>query len=947
MISNANIYHPFNFLTEGGRAGTLLRSIDWAKSSLGSTTQWPSSLKNTIRMALDNGAPMYIVWGPENNQFYNDAFLPIIGFENFYSLMGKSADKATPDHWPYVQPMITEILNGATHSFENLKLPLKRNGVIKDCFFSFSASPIRDDNGSFEGILLIANETTNRVLIERRLISERERLRVIADRLPAFITYVGIDGKYKFVNSVFAEWMGKPRSEVEGKHRSELIGDKMTFEYMEAFQKRAFAGERVRFELFFSKPTGEYIVLDTEYLPDIDPKTKEVRGIICVGQNITERRKALLEAEKAQRELREIFMQTPLPMAIMTGPDHKFTLANPYYVRFVGREVLNKAMLDVFSLAEVENFLPCVDKVYREGKSALMKETPLRTLSSNGKMKEMILNVEYHPYKDSLGNTIGVMAIIHNVTDQVLARKKVEESEERYRTLADTIPQLMWTATPAGKINYANERCAQYSGMDSQHTYSKNWIQTIHPSDLPIVSRSWMRSIKNGKPFKEEYRIRRSDGVYRWFLGRALPVRNQNKEILYWNGTATDIEENKRIESELEAARELAENANKTKSAFLANMSHEIRTPLGAILGFSELLKNNELSPAIRDQYIETISRSGESLSRIIDDILDLAKVEAGRLDIEHINFSFPELINEVIDLLSQKAQQKNINLNLHIDQNVPRYLYSDPARLRQIFINIIGNAVKFTDFGQVAVYVKSDKAEDGSLKMNVIVADTGRGLDEEQIDRLFKPFSQADNTTTRQYGGTGLGLALSKRLAEALGGSISIDKFEKDKGCTFSICFAAILGVAPIEKIENASAELTCVSDSLPLSGMQILFADDSPDNQFLVEHFLTINGAEVSLASDGNEAVEKALLGSFNLILMDIQMPNMDGYQATKVLMNRGFDRPIIALTAHAMDEEREKTKSLGFSGHLTKPFNFNELLQTVAKHACNNNLKGNRKL
>jgi PAS domain S-box-containing protein len=527
------------------------------------------------------------------------------------------------------------------------------------------------------------------------------------------------------------------------------------------------------------------------------------------------------------------------------------------------------------------------------------------------------------------------MAIFHDVTEQVITRKKMEESEKRYRSMTDTIPHMMWTSTPDGVVNYANKPCLEYTGMASQKKYSEGWIQAIHPYDLPTVSRAWISSVRTGKPFKEEYRIRRVDGEYRWFLGRALPIKNNNEVILYCNLTATDIEDYKRIERELEAAKENAENANATKTAFLANMSHEIRTPLGAILGFSELLKSANLEHVLRDQYIETISRNGQNLTRIIDDILDIAKVEAGRLDVEHIDFPLFDLLTEVINLLSGKAKQKGIYLTLSINQNVPKNIYSDPTRLRQIFINIIGNAVKFTDMGGVAVHVKSKQHMDGTLKLIVEVTDTGRGLTEEQKTRLFEPFTQADNTTTRQFGGTGLGLALSKRLSEALGGTITIDKFEKDRGCTFIVSFVAMVGKEELVKVDSSS-DCFCPSKNLPLKGMHVLFADDSPDNQFLIEHFLKINGAEVSLASDGSEAVDKALAGKFDLVLMDIQMPKMDGYQATKVLLKRGYRTPIVALTAHAMAEERERTKAVGFSGHLTKPLNFTELLQTIVSHA-----------
>ncbi|MBC7538947.1 MAG: response regulator [Bacteriovorax sp.] len=677
-----NMVNSSEFLSGGGEMGALIRTTDWSLTPVGSPESWPNSLKNLIRMMLDNGSPMYVAWGSEHTQFYNDAFKSILGADKHPSALGVDTKQTFNEAWRIIELIFAEVMKGKAVSYEERLLPFFRNGSREDCYFNLSFSPLREDSGKL----------------------------------------------------------------------------------------------------------------------------------------------------------------------------------------------------------------------------------------------------------------VGVMAIFHDVTDQMSFRKYTEESEQRYRLLADTIPHMMWTSTPDGKVNYANEPCLQYTGMTSQKKYSEGWIQAVHPYDLPTVSRAWLTSMKTGKPFKEEYRIRKVDGEYRWFLGKVLPIKNKFNEILYWNGTATDIEDYKRIERELETAKENAENANATKTAFLANMSHEIRTPLGAILGFSELLKSANLVHELRDQYIETISRNGQSLTRIIDDILDLAKVEAGRLDIEHIDFPLFDLLTEVINLLAGKANQKGIYLTLTIDQNVPKNIYSDPTRLRQIFINIIGNAVKFTDMGGVDVRVKSKQQHDGTLGLTVEVSDTGRGLTEEQKNRLFVPFTQADNTTTRQFGGTGLGLALSKRLSEALGGTITIDRFEKDRGCTFIVSFVALVGKDGLDKVKTLS-DCFCPSKDLPLKGLHVLFADDSPDNQFLIEHFLTINGAEVSLASDGSEAVDKALAGNYNLVLMDIQMPKMDGYQATKVLLKRGYKTPIIALTAHAMAEERERTKAVGFLGHLTKPFNFTDLLQTIVSLAVVN--------
>ncbi|CAN5430021.1 hypothetical protein BH10BDE1_BH10BDE1_04980 [soil metagenome] len=416
------------------------------------------------------------------------------------------------------------------------------------------------------------------------------------------------------------------------------------------------------------------------------------------------------------------------------------------------------------------------------------------------------------------------------------------------------------------------------------------------------------------------------------YVGQNEVLNEQSNELRNYaealNRTKSDLNEALKVAARTQAE---AEMANSTKSAFLANMSHEIRTPLGAMLGFSELLKEPLLSNQERDQYIETINRNGQALTRIIDDILDLAKVEAGRLEIEEIDFSFFTLLAEAVELFKEKVRAKGLYLILNIDESVPSHISSDPTRIRQILNNIIGNAVKFTVRGGVRITVKAVQDIEGPLKISIDVKDTGPGLNEEQQSRLFQPFMQADNATTRQFGGTGLGLALSRRLSEALGGTVKISECKFGHGCTFSIDFVAAVGRSTQDALTKFGAHGQNF-EVLPLKDIRILVADDSPDNQYIVKRNLNKCGAVVDLANDGKDALNKIAAAAYDLVLMDIQMPVLDGYHAMKELVAMKYDRPVIALTAHAMTEERMKTSAAGFAAHVTKPIDFPELNKTI---------------
>lgn len=383
-------------------------------------------------------------------------------------------------------------------------------------------------------------------------------------------------------------------------------------------------------------------------------------------------------------------------------------------------------------------------------------------------------------------------------------------------------------------------------------------------------------------------------------------------------------------------ARLEAEGANKAKSLFLANMSHEIRTPLGAILGFAELIKDPDIEASERDKFISIIMRNGNMLNKVINDILDLSKIESEQLEMENLEFNIKDLVKEVLSLLGHQAQEKRLELNLTLDDNVPQRIISDPTRLKQILINLVGNALKFTTHGRieiVIVSVEGPHADRHQVKIQVI--DTGLGIASEHAERIFESFVQADSSMTRQFGGTGLGLVISKRLAQVLGGELILEESAPGKGSTFSFTLDA--GSRSQGNELDSAEKLPGVKQNpshKELSGLKILLVDDGPDNQLLISRILQGAGAEVFSARNGKEAVEAALSQDFDLVLMDIQMPEMDGFGALKALQKAGYQIPVLALTAHAMKVDREQSLRAGFLEHLVKPIDRKLLLDSIKR-------------
>lgn len=480
---------------------------------------------------------------------------------------------------------------------------------------------------------------------------------------------------------------------------------------------------------------------------------------------------------------------------------------------------------------------------------------------------------------------------------------------------------------------------------------------------------------KTGEPLSIECRFRTASGEERWFQFRGQAVWGRDDEAERMAGSITDIHERRVAEDhlarsvvdlitskeqieahseelaiksrELEAARSEAEAANLAKSEFLANMSHEIRTPMTAILGFADLLLDPGQTPVNRLECVQTIRRNGHHLMALINDILDISKIEANRMVVERIDCSPAEILADVETLLHVKAASKGLTLTVEYATPIPRTIQSDPTRLRQVLLNLTGNAIKFTESGGVRLIARfSPRADQRDGTFSVEVVDTGIGLSAEHLDRIFEAFTQADSSVARRFGGTGLGLAISQRLADMLGGGITVDS-SPGEGSAFTVCIAT--GPTEGKEFADAPPRVRAVNSGvapdeqrdLPqLAGVRVLVAEDGADNQRLIAFHLRKAGAEVEIAGNGRIAVESALAAEeaapFDIILMDMQMPELDGYSATRYLRANGYARPIIALTAHAMTGDREKCLAAGCDDYTTKPINRVTLLGLIREYA-----------
>lgn len=501
-------------------------------------------------------------------------------------------------------------------------------------------------------------------------------------------------------------------------------------------------------------------------------------------------------------------------------------------------------------------------------------------------------------------------------------------------------------------MEWSKQTWRMLTGDESTGQASLEAMLASHLPEDAEKLRNAFEEVKNtGKAFSFVLRINSIDGIrYLHSEGRAHYETVNTIDRIY--GTMADVTIDVEREESLRLAREEAESSSRSKSEFLANMSHEIRTPMTAIMGFADLLIED--GQCINDadtrfEYVATIKRNGEHLLSIINDILDISKIEAGKMEVEMIEMSPNAIIQDVVSMMHAKAAEKNVRLKVDIQNELPEVIESDPVRLRQILINLLGNAIKFTDEGNVTLQASFQNGDPGSIKFTVI--DTGIGMSNRQLERLFAAFEQADASTTRKYGGSGLGLRISKRLAEMLGGTITVES-KLGQGSKFIATVAtgsAVFFVRSDAKTEirHEVVPTASVSNKSSIDGIRILLAEDGIDNQRLISHHLRKAGAIVTVVDNGKLAVEwlseqDSLDGQLknplpiDLLISDMQMPEMDGYTACKLLREKGFDLPIIALTANAMRGDAEKCINAGCDIHLPKPINRLDLIRECARLA-----------
>jgi len=542
--------------------------------------------------------------------------------------------------------------------------------------------------------------------------------------------------------------------------------------------------------------------------------------------------------------------------------------------------------------------------------------------------------------RDAAGAIIGYLLIGTDNTARKLVEEEQKRSDQRLRdqqfytrSLIESNIDALITTDPAGIITDVNKQTEALTGSTRDELIGAPFKDCFTD---PERAEAGIKRVLGEKSLTDyELTVRSRDGKQTVVSYNATTFYDRGRTLQGVFAAARDVTERKRVEAELQQAKADAESASRTKSDFLASMSHEIRTPMNAIMGIADLLAKTTLTPE-QDKYVQIFRRSGDNLLNLINDILDLSKVEASQLDLERTGFSLSDHLEKVIEMVSPKAQEKGLTLICEIAPGVGNNLVGDPTRLRQVLLNLLGNAIKFTETGEVSLRVELDRDSSMPTALRFLVADTGIGIAADKLGRVFERFTQADSSTTRRFGGSGLGLTISKRLVELMGGRIWVtSRVARGSVFAFAVPFEVWAGA------RRARSTPVGAGPEAPLPALRILMAEDSPDNCTIALAYLEDTPYLVDVADTGLTACEMFEAGHYDLVLMDRQMPVRDGLTATRMIRaweeaNNRAPTPIIALTASALKGDRETCLAAGCTAYLTKPIKQDVLLQAIRDYA-----------
>jgi len=771
---------------------------------------------------------------------------------------------------------------------------------------------------------------------QARLRRSERQLRVLLESMQNAVVAWDMERKPLFANAAFERLTGYDLADLRERGPTGHIHPDDLAPLQQILDGVARGRQFSDIELRVLAKDGRIRWWSSSWSPLLDEQGGQI-GIQTVAMDTTARRHAEQQLDR--------FFELSADLLLVAGPDTRARRLNPAWERTFGydrAEILGKPYWHFIHPDDRAHTARELGRL-RAGEPSVDFEARYRC--KDGTYRRLLWSATYDAGEQLL------YGAAHDVTDREEARERLRQSERRWRALVENLRDVISLVDRHGKLVYTSPSVERLTGRSAEDV-ERNPTQVVHPEDAGPLRRVLGALLETPGSTTVEYRLRHTDGSWRVVEATATTLLTDDGGIDGIVFNARDITERKRAEVELQQARDQALEGSRLKSEFLANMSHEIRTPMNGVIGMIDILRETELSTEQRE-YAEIARSSAHALLALLSDILDFSKIEAGKLEIESVSFPLRDLLHETLRPLTLQAHQKGLELAHHVAHDVPERIVGDPGRLRQVVVNLVGNAIKFTPRGEIVVRIGLD----GTAGLHCTVADTGIGIPPEKHALIFGAFTQADGSTTRAYGGTGLGLAICGRLVALMGGRIWVES-EVGEGATFHFTMRTPLAetltedaasapgvgdtdaaLAALDRARAASARFTSVlppAVAPPPTPRTVLVADDSAVNRAFIVRLLEKRGHRVITVDDGRQAVAAVARERFDLVLMDVQMPVMDGLQATMAIRHReetgGGRVPIVALTAHDQPGDAERCRAAGMDAHLTKPPSVEELLRIV---------------
>lgn len=871
----------------------------------------------------------------------------------------------------------------ANQAIEFIETALQTDGEHIYTAFKF---PLPDPQGRklLAGISLDITESQR---IKEALHESNERYRLLAEGLPQFVWISDNNAQLEYFNQYWYEYTGLNRKQTFNNGWYTVIYPDDVEQLIQRWNVAAAANESYEIEYRVRQINGEYRWFLGSVAPihdscgnlikwvgtaiDIhDRKQAEAERLELLAAEQTARQEAELakiQAEVERSRLQEFFRKAPALIAVTKGGDHVYEFVNTAHQQVVGRseaELIGKPMKEIFPELQGQGFFEALDEVYQTGKTFVGNEMPATyDRYNNGIIYQGFFNCVYQPLWNTAGEVEGILLHAVEVTEQVLARQKTEDllrQLESERALLEAVLQQMpggviIAEAPSGKLLLGNKQVEEiwrkpFIPSDNVEQYRE--YSGFHIDGKLYQAEEWplARSLSTGEIITGEViKIWRGDNSYGFIEVSSAPICDRTGNIVAGVVTFHDITERKQAEKEREqllareqAAREEAEAANRTKDEFLAVLSHELRSPLNPILGWAKLLRTRQLNPTKTAQALETIERNAKLQAQLVEDLLDVSRILRGKLSLNITPVNLINVIEAAIETVRLAALAKSIQIDTIFANNVG-LVTGDANRLQQVIWNLLSNAVKFTQSGgKVEI-----RLQEVNHQAQIEVIDNGKGIKPEFLPYVFDYFRQADSSTTRKFGGLGLGLAIVRQVVELHGGTVFAASAGEGEGAIFTVTLPLLKEENKILKLEN-NGYYSVKSNTLPLRGLKILIVDDEPDVRQLISFILEEYGATITVVSSAKEAL--SALNEFlpDILVSDIGMPEMDGYMLIENLRSlpteKGGTIPAIALTAYAGEYNEQKALSSGFHKHIAKPVEPETLIQAITSLVQPKNLSQN---